>query len=356
MHTPANGIPIPNKALYPFFTGSELNENLFINSNTAIGCTTNPIVDNSSLCASLLSFGGRATELSALPSGINRDFQSSEFASILNNQVDLLGFSILAGSSLNESLLTDPSLLGKISIPGCTTLNTTTAVGSSALCSSLLSLEEFKELGAMPSGVNIDFQPSILPATLNSQFDFSSLSLLSNAETSCTPATLLTNLPTLPLGVTPITSLCPDLLSLSQPTQGVSIPFPQKAVFGDSKLSVPHKPQQTAVAKTSKKKRNRQRCPVLLSFVKEWVNQGFYFGSFSKHMKEVYLFKARPKDDETCDDHHSCRRVYLTHRGGNKYTFHYSLMRPNGALVAQLTYALSSFQRIFAEVEQTLKK
>jgi hypothetical protein len=238
MHTPANGIPIPNKALYPFFTGSDLNENLFINSNTALGCTTNPIVDNSSLCASLLSFDGRATELSALPSGINRDFQS-EFTSILNNQVELLGFSILAGLSLNESSLTDPSLLGNSSISGCTTLNNTT-VGSSTLCSSLLSLTEFKELGTTPSGVNTNFQPSVLSSALNSPVDFSSLSLLSNAE-ACTSATLLTNLPILPLGVTPITSLCPDLLALTQPIKGVSLPFPKKAAFGDSKPSLQHK-------------------------------------------------------------------------------------------------------------------
>jgi hypothetical protein len=121
MQTPANNIPIPNKALYPFFSGSGLNENLFINSNTAIECTTNPIVGNSSLCASLLSFGGRATELSPLPSDINRDFQSSELASVFNNQEDVPGFSLLAGSSLNKDLFIDTSLLGNISTPGCTT-------------------------------------------------------------------------------------------------------------------------------------------------------------------------------------------------------------------------------------------
>lgn len=301
MQTLANGIPIPNKALYPFFPGSGLNENLFINSNTAIGCAINPIVDNSLLCASLLSFSGKDTELSVLPSDISRDFQSSELASIFNNPVDLPNFSLLDDSSLNKDLFIDTNLLGNISTPGCTTPNSNTILDSSTLCSSLFSLAKgFVELGKIPPGVNTDFQPSVLPSTLSSQVDFSSLSLISTIEVS-TPSTLLTNLPILPLGVTPITSLCPNLLSLSQPIQGVSLPFPQKAVFGDGKPTVPHKPQQTAALKASKKKRNRQRCPVLLSFVREWVNQGFYFGSFSKHMKEVYLFKARPKDDETCD-------------------------------------------------------
>jgi hypothetical protein len=86
----------------------------------------------------------------------------------------------------------------------------------------------------MPPGVNIDFQSSVFSSTLSSQVDFSSLSLIPTVEV-CTPSTLLTNLPILPLGVIPITSLCPDLLSLSQPIKGVSLPFQKQAAFSNSK-------------------------------------------------------------------------------------------------------------------------
>lgn len=192
-------------------------------------------------------------------------------------------------------------------------------------------------------------------------------------------------------GLSSIGSVAPNALSVSSTLNLSTIPsipsFPCPAIFSDittltgssisglntlnqitpisNLLSIQSKTDQLpAPIKIQKnvnvqakitKKRVRQRCKKLENFVQSWIRNGYSFGDFSKEMKELYLHRSKPEDDDTYNAHHAIKRVYLTHKDGDNYTVHYSLISPNGQLrPKQKPPALSSFKRIFAQVEKKM--